>query len=163
MAEGDPVVSQVFGYTATPLALLFYISPVFLLNEAHKTRNLSKVPFLMLFINYTCTFFWIIYGIGKESGPIGLCNVAAQLFNSLWIIWFLIILFNKNLLLQVIFISAVAVSILLTALLCLFISVNVTKYKYSSALDLFGYIAAVLSVLMYAGPGQKIVIILNNN
>lgn len=163
MADGDPLIAKIIGYSATPLALLFYIAPAFLLKEAQQTQNLKKIPFLMLLMNFVSTIPWIIYGAGKESGPMGLANVAAEVFNSIWIIWFFLIFLRDKVALKIIFISSVFLSLLITAATAVFFMANSKIYKQSFIIDLFGYVAAIFNILMYASPGQKIVICLLYN
>lgn len=153
----DSVIAQIFGFTGSALSLFFFISPIYLFKEAQKTRDLKEIPIFMLLFNCLNTLFWIIYGLGKHSKPMYICNLIGIAFNDFWLCWYILIHFEKKKLFGFLLIAINLLLIIIAVLAGLFFYFNYEKYNNSIIVDVSGYIACTMNVMMYAGPGQNIV------
>lgn len=152
----DTLLAQIIGYTGSGLALVFFISPIKLFLDAHKTRDLKNIPLLMFIANVLNCMFWIFFGFGKNQGPQWICNLVGLLFNVVWLIWYSIIKLKNDLIGKFLIITFLIISFLLVSLFGYYISLQPQGWQ-EILINTFGYIAAVMNVLMYIAPGQNIV------
>lgn len=156
----DSLIAQILGFTGSALSLFFFISPVYLFMTAHKTRDLKEIPILMLLFNCLNTLFWIMYGLGKHSMPMSICNLIGISFNDFWLCWYILIHYEKKKLFAVLLIVINIMVVFIAVLAGLYFFFNFEEYNKSIYVEVSGYIASIMNVMMYGGPGQNIVSLL---
>lgn len=153
MAE-DTVFASIFGYGGMGLAQFFFISPIVLFIELQKTKNVDKIPGLMLLFNTLNTAFWMVYGFAGAGRTVYICNSIGLCFSMIWVVWYLLYKF-ENFGLKVLTVLGFLGS--MAALLAVGIIALDDKDFASKVYDPFGWLALVVNILMYAAPGQNIV------
>lgn len=152
----DTLFASIIGYTGSTVAIFFFISPIKLFLEANKTKNLKNVPYILLIASYLNCLFWIIYGAGKKQNPQWICNSIGILFNFVWLIWHAVIYYKDDAMKKILIIVIYTCSLVVTAL-GLFYILQQEKDWQKLFIDIIGYAACVLNVIMYASPGQNII------
>jgi hypothetical protein len=152
----DTIIASIFGFSATALSLMFFISPIRLFLEARKTHCLKNIPGLMLISNYLNCVLWIFYGFGKKQTPQWLCNIIGLTFNLVWLIWYVVLKNRKDFVQRILGISFFIISYIWTIILGLFIYSKEKDWQ-KVLIDILGYSACAINVIMYAAPGQNIV------
>jgi len=62
---------EVTGLVASGLSSLTFVPQVY---RAWKTRSVDDLSLLMMFFIFTSTILWLIYGFGRNSLPVIICN-----------------------------------------------------------------------------------------
>ena len=145
MAKGD-IVEAIFGWIGLAISTYFYLSPVVPYVKVLKgTMKYTDSPKMALLCNIVNCILWIDYGLIKDSLQLYLTCAIGGCLTLIWSSIYLIFLGKKNFCLGLVYnISALAVVL---GLLILFYSIDV---------EITGYIALVINILMYFAPGEKI-------
>lgn len=154
----DILLAQIIGYIASALSIFFFLSPIILFKEAFKTKDLTKIPFLMLLFNSLNCYFWIIYGFYLHQNPMWVCNILGITLNIIWLVCYNVIYFKENIFLRI-FISIVYVIFTLSVIalgVLIFMYEENERKQFELAAHICGYIGCGVNVLMYLGPGQKL-------
>ena len=151
----DSVIAQIFSWSGTTLSLFFFLSPIVLYLELSKTKNVEKIPGMMVIFTTLNTAFWLVYGFGGAGTPVWVCNGIGLIFNTTYVVWYLLYFFYENLTLKI---TSIGSSILVIGG---FVAIGLVAYNdkefADKVKDVFGYIALVMNIIMYASPGQNIV------
>ena len=63
--------TEVIGLTASALSSLTFIPQVY---RAWKTKSVNDLSLAMIFFIFFSTILWLIYGFGRGSLPVIICN-----------------------------------------------------------------------------------------
>lgn len=76
--------TEITGHIASALSSITFMPQVY---KAWKTRSVRDLSFAMLFIVFSSTIIWLIYGIGRGLWPVIICN-SIICFLSMILIYF---------------------------------------------------------------------------
>lgn len=142
------LISEIFGWFGTILAVIFYIAPVYQFNELIKGKiDYKKIPFVLLLMSFLTILFWLIFGFLKQSYQIIITNIIGGIATGIFIIIYFIYFTQKNMLKSSIYIiTFIIISILIS---------NVT-YNFIE-IKIIGNIAMIFNIIMFASPCLKII------
>lgn len=150
----DTMAATIVGLIGSFLALTFFISPVVLFVESQKTKNLEKIPFLLILTNIINTVLWSMYGLSRNQFSQYLCNLIGTAFNLAWFIWYLLLYYyNKNFE-KLMLCTTVISSTLCGILFGIFLHYN--PNWHDPLTDVIGYSSMSINILMTIAPGQNI-------
>lgn len=157
MPGSDSLVATVFGWTATFVSCFFFISPIRMFIELTKTKNIEKIPYLMLLFNILNCSFWLIYGMAGGGSLVYICNSIGLCFTLVYIVWYLLYKFETKEM-RLISIGSVFAFVWLIysiGLSCLHKPDN-DEFK-TFCYNLCFWVAMIVNIAMYAAPGQNLV------
>jgi len=147
-------LSDIFGYLGAAFALFFFISPLKLFLTYIKTNETKQFPILIFFANSLNCFLWVIVGSRNKELPQWLCNVLGLMFSVIWSSWYSIIILKDKLL--KIFAVSFCFGLLLINTLMIVYLLNVDRNWKPVLIDVVGFSAAGINIIMYAAPGQNL-------
>ena len=83
--------TEVIGLTASALSSLTFIPQVY---RAWKTKSVNDLSLAMIFFIFFSTILWLIYGFGRGSLPVIICN-SIILILSMVLLYFKFIFSRK--------------------------------------------------------------------
>ncbi|MFN8249707.1 MAG: SemiSWEET family transporter [Ferruginibacter sp.] len=63
--------TEIIGLTASAISSLTFVPQVY---RAWKTKRVADLSMLMMFFVFSSTILWLIYGVGRNSLPVIICN-----------------------------------------------------------------------------------------
>ena len=140
-------LTDLFGGLGNVITIIFFFLPVFMMIDLCKTKDSSKIPWLLFIFTILNCEFWMIYGIKLNAWPIYVSNGVGIVTNTFYITIFLICLKDEELWKRIFFIFTIHGTFLLTFF---------AFVTYSHDIKLIGGIALVMNMLLYASPLQKL-------
>jgi solute carrier family 50 protein (sugar transporter) len=144
-------ITDVLGAMGNIIAILCFIIPITMMIELYKSKDTSKIPYLLFIFTILNCEFWAIYGLKINAWPIWLCNSLGIVTNCFFLTMFFIYLNITNNT-KIVYISTLYVSFVL--------SFGIT-YIFVDNYKLIGFIAMIMNILMYAAPLQKLLEVIN--
>lgn len=142
---------DLLGLAGNSISIIFFFMPTVMIINMFKTKDTSKIPYLLFLFTILNCLFWLIYGIKNNAWPIWLCNGCGVLTNVIFMTAFLTAL-NKELFMRLFFIA-----LLYTSLFSIFTFFNTYTNDKTN-----GTIAMIMNILMFAAPLQKIGTVFKN-
>jgi len=139
-------LTDFFGGLGNIITIVFFFLPLTIILELCKTKDTSKITWLLFIFTILNCEFWMIYGIKLNAWPIYFCNGVGVATNSLYITAYL--LYLKEPLWRRIF--------LIFLFFFIFFSTFFVFLRYVQNIHTIGWIALVMNMFMYAAPLQKI-------
>lgn len=155
MDNQDSFLAECFGYAGTLCSIFFIISPVILLQEANKSGTIEKIPGLMLIVNISSNFIWLLYGSGKSSGPMIMSNLLGLALNAPILCWYIVLRINEKLK-RFAYIMLVIKSVIIVSLASYFLFRN-QQYSSTIVIKSIGYVACAINIILFIGPAQNTV------
>ena len=141
------LIKQIFGWTGTGLAIIFFITPVVpICKLVNEQKKINEIPGLMLICSFMNCILWADYGLLDDSVQVYFANGLGGAITLIWITTYLIFLGKQS----------VGIALLLIILLMACIGGISYAFYFIIDKDITGLCAMVFNVLMYAAPGEKI-------
>lgn len=140
-------LTDLFGGIGNVITIIFFFLPSYMMIELCKTKDSSKIPWLLFIFTILNCEFWMIYGIKLNAWPIYVSNGVGIVTNTIYITIFLICLKDEELWKRIFLIFIIYGTFLLTFF---------AFVTYSLDIKLIGGIALVMNMLLYAAPLQKL-------
>ena len=146
----NKLIENIFGWIGLIISTYFYCSPVVPFIKVLKGEmNYKDSPGILLICNMINCILWIDYGLLKNSLLVYLtCSIGGTI-TLIWITNYLIFVAKKKLVLS-----------LVINLLLLSGWLGITYFFYSINVEITGYMALIINVLMLAAPGEKIITVI---
>lgn len=142
---------DIIGLLCNIIAIVFFFIPITNMVLVAKTKDTSKVPWLLFIFTILNCEFWVIYGIKINAWPIYFCNGTGIFTNLLYLSIYFLCQIYKLLWKRIFYISLVLLSF------CLSFSVF---YTYIKDQNLFGSLACTMNILMFVSPLQNLHLVL---
>lgn len=140
-------ITDVLGGMGNAISILFFIIPITIMLELYRSKDTSKIPYLLFIFTILNCEFWCIYGIKIDAWPVWLCNSVGLVTNHIYITMYFIYL-NVSVNRKIFFIAGLYASFVISFSI-VFIFVDNIK--------IIGNIAMIWNILMFAAPLQKLV------
>lgn len=139
-------IQDVFGGIGNFLAIVFFIVPAFNIVELCRTKDVSKIPWILFIFTILNCEYWSIYGLKVKAWPIYVCNSIGIFTNHIYLsvyIFYLDYKFGlKSILILVLYATSLAIFII--------------SYILISNAQLVGSIAMIMNIFMFFSPLQNI-------
>lgn len=152
--KDNPLASFV-GLIGMCLNTYFYISPYWSLKRVSVSGNIEEIPFLMLFFSIVSTSLRVLYGMSGAGDKIAYTNIIGMSLSVVFTIWYFRIYYKEDdekKMYSVIVIVSYYVLILSIGMYCNF-NYDFAKTVHSKV----GSGSCILSIILYAAPGQNMV------
>lgn len=141
--------ANALGWAGTVISLFFIFLPVFMMYNMYKTKDTSRVTYLLFIVSLVNSFFWFIYGFIVFAYPIIVPNGISITVNMIYLICFFVFL-DFTLVNRLLMIFGLVLIVSISVFIGLyFLSFWDTK--------IFGIITIIVNCLVFIGPIQKIV------
>jgi hypothetical protein len=138
------------GWIGNALALFFFFSPAVKIFALWKEKiSHTEFSYFSLIANIMNCLLWFVYGFRRDTLEIWVCNMVGGLTNLIYLIIFWFYFSNKNL---------VKFSFFFTATLGVLFAIFAVFYWAFDSYEVAGKTAMVFNIIMYAAPGQKLVL-----
>ena len=153
MTDTNNLIQQIFGWTGTALTTYFYLAPGVPFYKLIKEQiKINDIPGILLICSFMNCILWADYGLLDDALQVYFANGLGGAITLIWITTYLIYLGKKK----------VGIALLLIILLMIVIGGISYLFYFIIKKDITGKIAMVFNVLMYAAPGEKMFVELNN-
>ena len=150
-SEEKDLFQVIAGWIGNALALFFFLSPAVGIWKLIKEEIEHKViPYILLIANIMNCLLWFVYGIKKDDYQIYGCNGVGGIINAIYLSIFWYYYVENKIPNYIGFLFATYG--FLIGVWALF------TYGLTD-IDLIGKVAMVFNIIMYAAPGQKLVVI----
>jgi uncharacterized protein with PQ loop repeat len=142
----------VVGMIGNAFALFFFFSPAILMfNLIKGKQEVKKIPVILFIATWFNCTLWFIYGYYLGKLPIMLCNGIgtglSMIYISIWLFYF----FEKEMVKIITIAANLAISFGIFAAFFWFAGEEHNE-------DVTGNVALVFNIIMYAAPGQNLVL-----
>lgn len=151
----DSSLASFVGLIGMCLNTYFYISPYWSLKRVSVSGNIEEIPFLMLFFSIVSTSLRVLYGMSGAGDKIAYTNIIGMSLSVIFTIWYFRIYYRDNddkKLYSAILILSYLIFILSLGMYCNF------NYDFARSVhSRVGSSSCILSIILYAAPGQNMV------
>lgn len=152
----DTTVALVVGFIGSALALFFFFSPISMFIHYKKTSETKQFTMIMFLANTFNCVLWVIIGGASKQIPQWSCNMVGLVFSLFWISWYILICVKDKVLKILGLIICLLVLGINGVSLYYLLSYKENEWK-PDVTAIIGYIAIVVNTIMYAGPGQNLI------
>jgi solute carrier family 50 protein (sugar transporter) len=150
MSEEDDLVGEIFGWVGTAISICFFIAPIVPFSKLIKEEiEWKDIPGVLLICSLLNCVLWLNYGLLLNRFIVYFSNGVGGAITLIFITIYLIHVSNKK------FGFAILYTLILIAVLT---GLDLLFFKLVPY-DWTGKIVLVFNVLMYAAPGEKILIV----
>jgi solute carrier family 50 protein (sugar transporter) len=139
-------ITDILGSLGNAFAIIFFIIPITVIIQLIRTKDTDRVPFLLFIFTILNCEFWVLYGAKSDQWPLILCNAVGIVTNSFFLTVYFrylkIELYKKALLICMLYIG--------------FVSSFTLLYLLVKGAQIFGIIAMIMNICMFASPLQNL-------
>ena len=140
-------LSTTIGFLGNIMAIVFFLSPIYLMIELFKNKETKKIPYLLFIGTILNCLYWVIYGLQSQIWAVYVCNGIGLVLNTVYLCIFLFFLEELQLFLKYI----------LSIMVVLFSVLNISIFMlFNPNKSIAGTIAMVFNIIMFIATLQKI-------